>query len=309
MNKRIILFFLTLALSVGLLAIKYKGDLETNNEVVFPDLTTPGNPVTGFNKLYFKSDDEAYSLNSGGTEKRVGFTDSIVDGDISEAEGFLRKTGAGAYEGIKSNLGATTDPDNNEDSNDGYAIGSIWINVTLDSVHRAVDVTVGSAVWKDLSAGAAGALVLGTKQATTSGTDIDFTGIPAGVKRVMISFEGVGLSGSNEMELLLGDSVGFETSGYVSQRTTIRSGTTPTMGNQTTGFLLDQDSGLMDGIVILTRMDDSHLWAMSGIWRVTSSKHAFGTGTKTISAELTQIRITPIGGNTFDAGSINIMHE
>ena len=38
MNKRIILFFLTLALSVGLLAIKYKGDLETNNEVVFPDL-------------------------------------------------------------------------------------------------------------------------------------------------------------------------------------------------------------------------------------------------------------------------------
>ena len=200
--KRIFLFFGTLILlffiSNSGSAINYKGGLETNNEVVFPEQTTPGNPAAGKQKLYFKSDDKAYSLNSGGSEIRLGFPDAIVDGDISEAEGFLRKTGAGAYEGIKSNLGATTDPDPNEDSNDGYAVGSVWINVTLDKVFRAVDVTVASAVWKDLSAaGAGGGLTLRTEQATTSGTEFDFTGIPTGVLRVTVIFRGVSLSGTD----------------------------------------------------------------------------------------------------------------
>lgn len=50
--------------------------------------------------------------------------------------------------GILNNLAATTDPTTGDDSGDGYAVGSIWINVTLDRVFTCVDASVGAAVWE-----------------------------------------------------------------------------------------------------------------------------------------------------------------
>ena len=78
----------------------------------------------------------------------VGAAGAVMDSDISEGEGFLRKTGSGAYEGIKTNLGATTAPTANEDSGDGYAIGSLWLDTTADKAYICLDATVASAVWK-----------------------------------------------------------------------------------------------------------------------------------------------------------------
>jgi hypothetical protein len=51
----------------------------------------------------------------------------------------------------KSNLAATAAPTVNDDSGDGYAIGSLWIDTTNDEIYMATDVTVGAAVWKQLS--------------------------------------------------------------------------------------------------------------------------------------------------------------
>jgi len=50
-------------------------------------------------------------------------------------------------EGRKVNSAATTDPTVNDDSDDGYDVGSIWVNTTDDSVFVCVDSTVGAAVW------------------------------------------------------------------------------------------------------------------------------------------------------------------
>lgn len=47
-----------------------------------------------------------------------------------------------------NNITATTDPTVNDDSNDGYAVGSLWVNTTTDLVFIATDVTIGAAVWK-----------------------------------------------------------------------------------------------------------------------------------------------------------------
>ena len=77
----------------------------------------------------------------------VAAAGAVMDSDISPAEGFLRKTGSGAYTAIKSNLGAAVDPTVNEDSGDGYGIGSVWINTTLNKVFTCVDATVAAAVW------------------------------------------------------------------------------------------------------------------------------------------------------------------
>lgn len=48
----------------------------------------------------------------------------------------------------KSNLTAVVAPTVNEDSGDGYAVGSIWIDVALDDAYICCDATVGAAVWK-----------------------------------------------------------------------------------------------------------------------------------------------------------------
>jgi hypothetical protein len=79
----------------------------------------------------------------------VSFQDAIMDADISAGEGFLRKTGAGAYEAIKSNLAASTDPGATDDSGSGYSVGSRWINTTLDKEFVCLDATTSAAVWTE----------------------------------------------------------------------------------------------------------------------------------------------------------------
>jgi len=64
----------------------------------------------------------------------------------------------GEYAAIKVNLTATSDPTVNDDAASGYAIGSRWFNGTADKEFVCLDATVGAAVWKDTTAGAAGGI-------------------------------------------------------------------------------------------------------------------------------------------------------
>ena len=50
-----------------------------------------------------------------------------------------------------ANYSATSAPTANDDSGDGYSIGSWWVNVTSDEAYLCVDATVGSAVWTKIS--------------------------------------------------------------------------------------------------------------------------------------------------------------
>jgi len=106
----------------------------------------------------------------------VAASGAVMDSDVSEGEGFLRKTGAGAYEGIKTNIGTTVAPTVNEDSGDGYAVGSRWIDTTGDKEYVCLDSAVGAAVWTETSGGGAAAssgFSGGTQ--TTSAIDITLT--------------------------------------------------------------------------------------------------------------------------------------
>lgn len=86
----------------------------------------------------------------------VAAAGAVMDSDFSAGEGFMRKTGAGAYEAIKSNLGASTDPGATDDTNSGYAVGSRWINTTLDKEFVCLDATASAAVWTSTTAAASG---------------------------------------------------------------------------------------------------------------------------------------------------------
>ena len=58
---------------------------------------------------------------------------------------------------------------------------------------------------------------LGTSVASTSGTAIDFTGLPSWIKRITIQFQGVSLSSTANILVQLGTgSTTFTTSGYLS---------------------------------------------------------------------------------------------
>lgn len=51
--------------------------------------------------------------------------------------------------GILDNMTATTNPTNNEDSNDGYSIGSKWLNTLNNSFWICKNASVGNAIWEE----------------------------------------------------------------------------------------------------------------------------------------------------------------
>jgi hypothetical protein len=51
----------------------------------------------------------------------------------------------------KSNFVATANPTVSDDTDDGYTIGSWWINTTSDEAYLCVDATAGAAVWTKIS--------------------------------------------------------------------------------------------------------------------------------------------------------------
>lgn len=158
-------------------------------------------------------------------------------------------------------------------------------------------------------------IVLGTPVASTSGTAIDFTGIPAGTKRVVINFSGVSTNGVSAIIIQIGDSGGIETSGYLGSATNFPDALSPTTARFTTGFGVVTGSAatvILHGSCVLNLANSSaNTWAaMSIMGRSEADASHLGGGVKSTSAVLDRVRITTVGGaDTFDAGSINISYS
>ena len=56
---------------------------------------------------------------------------------------------------VLNNFSATTAPTVNDDSDDGYAVGSRWIDTATGKSYTCVDATVGAAVWTDTTSASA----------------------------------------------------------------------------------------------------------------------------------------------------------
>ena len=152
--------------------------------------------------------------------------------------------------------------------------------------------------------------VAGTVVATTSETTKDFTSIPAGVKEITLMLDGMSTNGTTDYLLQLGDSGGIETSGYAAVATNTHDGTTP---SGTAGFTLSVDvaaATLSHGFVTIKLLDASTFtWVAAGNIHQTGQALTSVAGSKSLSAELTQIRLTSVNPNTFDAGKINIHYS
>lgn len=155
-------------------------------------------------------------------------------------------------------------------------------------------------------------LILATGQNTTSGTNIDFTGIPNWVRRVTIMFSGVSTNGTSFGQIQLGTSSGFVTSGYLSAAGFAVNAAGSVATNSTSGivFGLGAADRVLHGHVILTLLGNN-VWVASGAVGY-SNAAAFGScsGNITLSGTFDRIRITTVNGtDAFDAGSVNILYE
>ena len=166
------------------------------------------------------------------------------------------------------------------------------------------------------SAAAASATIapiqLQTAVAAGTGTAIDLTGIPAGVKRVTLLFSETSLSGADDFLIQLGDSGGFETSGYISSVGHVIHGQNGNVRSSTAGFIAgggDSSTKLIGTMTLSLIVAGSFKWISALNVTQTTAVTQCGGGQKSLSAELTQVRITRTGSNTFDAGSVAISWE
>lgn len=144
---------------------------------------------------------------------------------------------------------------------------------------------------------------------TASGTSVDFTGIPAGVKRITVMFSGVSLNGTDNFLIQIGPSSGVETSSYSSS--SIYGGSATGSASSSSGFLLIDGSAanVISGIITLVNLT-GNTWVYNGMGSSDGSTViVYGTGVKTIASTLAIVRVTRSGTDTFDAGTINIMYE
>jgi hypothetical protein len=154
-----------------------------------------------------------------------------------------------------------------------------------------------------------------TAQASTSGTAIDFTGIPSWANHIVMMLNGVSTGGTGKALVQLGTASGFVTSGYNSNANTMGNATST---YETSGFLLET-AGLStfrrSGLVDMYRID-GNVWVYASTIKqadtsgTTTTSNDNGAGNSgNLGAVLTQVRLTTDAGDTFDAGTVNIVYE
>lgn len=156
-------------------------------------------------------------------------------------------------------------------------------------------------------------IILATPQATTSGTSINFSSIPSGVKKITIMLSGVSTNGSSNVIVQIGDSGGLETNGYDGCVASVGGGAA---SNLSAGFQLTTSFGAtttLHGTIILTLLNSStNTWtAIASIGEASPNNVLFSTGgSKSLSAVLDRLTLTTENGtDSFDAGIINIQYE
>jgi hypothetical protein len=155
---------------------------------------------------------------------------------------------------------------------------------------------------------------LETAENSTSGASVEFTSIPPWAKRITVIFVGVSTNGTSGWLLQLGDSGGFETSGYVGVSGVCTASLGSSANSSTAGLLLTSTgpdaAATYSGASTLSLLDGT-VWVHSGtLGSATGSRAFFNSGLKELSATLDRIRVTTVNGtDAFDAGRINISYE
>jgi hypothetical protein len=145
----------------------------------------------------------------------------------------------------------------------------------------------------------------------TTNTSLDFTSLPAWVKRITVMFNAVSTNGGSKVRIQLGAG-SVETSGYAGSASYIASASAAS-ANFSAGFDINDVQTAVRSLsgALIFNLLGSNLWICSGnLGDTVSTYQSFIGGTKTTSSTLDRVRITTVNGtDTFDAGSVNILYE
>ena len=161
-----------------------------------------------------------------------------------------------------------------------------------------------------MSSMASSVLTSGTVQASTSGTSIDFTGIPSWAKRITVMFDSVSTNGSSVLLVQVGAG-SVTASGYLGSAGVGVNTASSNVSNYTTGFgVFNNGAGaIVYGAVVLSLVN-GNTWVASGTQGFNNVYIGVTGGRIALGGTLDRVRITTVNGtDTFDAGSINIMYE
>lgn len=150
-----------------------------------------------------------------------------------------------------------------------------------------------------------------TAQNSTSGTSIDFTGIPSWAKKITVMFKGVSTSGASVVQVQLGSTV-IQNTGYNAM-----AGYGSSAGQYsilTTGFPVDGSNAATAATSRFGFLSLCNLTANAWCETVNSYSSGgttnFGAGAVTLAGTLDRIRVTTVNGtDLFDSGTVNILVE
>lgn len=165
--------------------------------------TEPSPPAAGKQRLYIDSTTHKLKrTDSTGTDVTIEGGDVASDviwdtkGDLAggtgtntaarlavAANGSFLRAASGQTTGLEwqlNNLAAAVAPTANEDSGDGYSVGSRWINTTTDKEYVCLDASVGAAVWTETTAaGGGGSLTVQEEDASPSDAAVTTIKVPS----------------------------------------------------------------------------------------------------------------------------------
>jgi hypothetical protein len=174
--------------------------------------------------------------------------------------------------------------------------------------------TSNGTTWQSSAAPAAG-YTLGTPVATTSGTSVTFTGIPSGVKQLIVIFKDFAFDTSTPLRVQLGDAGGIETTGYDQASLMYDLGTFNRDSNNNisgvgTGALYAGTARPVNGTMVFTLIDSStNTFVMTGqLQTVTATYTHWISGFKSLSQTLTQVKIFGRDAGNFNLGQVNIAY-
>jgi hypothetical protein len=255
----------------------------------------------------------------------LAVTSNATIGGNASITGTLAATGATSLGAITCSgaavLSSTLAVDGATNLKSGVTLGTSTSNtVTLNALLSASGSTGGTGKVL-VSNGTASAPSWGTAvnqgvvKSATSGTSVTFllsdvVSDVGSVKKITIAYGGISTSGTSKLIVQLGTASGFETTSYSSFANTFNS--SPGASSETTGFAIVESvvaANTHHGTSTIVNLE-SNTWVHHSVVGSSNPLTSLGGGSKSLSDQLTQIRVTTVNGtDTFDAGSINIMYE
>ena len=147
----------------------------------------------------------------------------------------------------------------------------------------------------------------GTAVASTSGTSIDFTGIPSWVKRITVMFSGVSTNGTSNLQVQVGNG-SIVTTGYSGS---CASGATVAGNASAFIFTVNIAGGsTVSGVAVIQSLNGLTYCQLGNSGGNSGNIVASSGGAVTLSSVLDRVRLTTVNGtDTFDVGSVNILYE